>query len=486
MMKISRYFQTIKKCSQDDIIRPSVGSDKDNGNKNSNGDKNGNGNNNGKNIDVITIDDNSIDYKKDEEETIARITTSTASVLSSTMASTTSTSTDPKNKNGYINNSSDDYTVKAVQTNQNLGTGDNQEVEIIIIDDDDNDNDDNNDESVGDVNSNEDIVTNSNHTDIHTSLSTTATSNKSLISQQESDQNDADKISSSSSSLLEQNPFLKFAYHNNIEKQQESENYGNGNDNSFQTKIIKSQPSKKPSSYQSQPKRKIHSMSTATPYTRTEHITAIKDVNEYTTNQTKSNKKQKVKSTNHKTTHNSTRKRTRTKKDKKADIPITQMTKEEKEKCLQKWHSFADEDAPLETQRFQVLIAARLHCQAQDKVVRNAMSLLKEYVTSSTAKLKNDNDNDNNNNITIMNRNNISFLDPETLSSANPNEIAKVISSVLFANVKAKQIVKAAYEVKTLFRGVVPESQHGLKMITGVGPKLADVLQHINCRKDYL
>mmetsp|Transcript_5838 Transcript_5838/g.8765 ORF Transcript_5838/g.8765 Transcript_5838/m.8765 type:complete len:111 (+) Transcript_5838:298-630(+) len=77
------------------------------------------------------------------------------------------------------------------------------------------------------------------------------------------------------------------------------------------------------------------------------------------------------------------------------------------------------------------------------------------------------------------------FLDAETLSKADPSEIAKVISSVLFANVKAKQIVQAAAQVKSQFRGVVPESQHSLKMITGIGPKLAEVLHHVNCREHY-
>ena len=189
------------------------------------------------------------------------------------------------------------------------------------------------------------------------------------------------------------------------------------------------------------------------------------------------------------------RKRTISSKNVKQDIPFNQMTKEEKDKCLKKWHSFADEDAPIEIKRFQVLVAARLHCQAHESVVRSAMSSLKEFVTSSpvttnttttttyTAQSNTDKDK-------VLNENTTSssslFLDTQTLSSADPLEVAKVISSVLFANVKAKQIVKAAEEVKTRFHGVVPESQHGLQMITGVGPKLAEVLYHINCRKDYV
>ena len=188
-------------------------------------------------------------------------------------------------------------------------------------------------------------------------------------------------------------------------------------------------------------------------------------------------------------------------KKEKADIPFEQMTTEEKQRCFNKWHSFADKNAPLETRRFQIMIAARLHCQAHESVVRTTMSSLKEFVTSApitVMKVKSDNtnvvvvdnhDNDNGNhdidtNI-VTDTNSISFLDAESLSSADPNEIAKVISSVLFANVKAKQIVKAAYEIKTRFRGVVPESEHGLKMITGVGPKLAGVLHRINRRKDH-
>ena len=51
---------------------------------------------------------------------------------------------------------------------------------------------------------------------------------------------------------------------------------------------------------------------------------------------------------------------------------------------------------------------------------------------------------------------------------------------VLFANVKSQQIVEAAREIKTQFRGKVPETLHGMKLITGIGPKLAGLLYHVN------
>ncbi len=170
------------------------------------------------------------------------------------------------------------------------------------------------------------------------------------------------------------------------------------------------------------------------------------------------------------------------------------MSEEQKNKCKLKWQNFVDEKAPLETKRFQVLIAARLHCQAHESVVKSTMNLLKEYIVSLSSKTLQKNTttlstdhpiNNNTKNSKTGSDDNI-FLDAKTLSEANPDEVAKVISSVLFANVKAKQIVKAANEIKTRFHGIVPESEHGLKLITGVGPKLAEVLHRVNRRKDYV
>jgi endonuclease III len=130
--------------------------------------------------------------------------------------------------------------------------------------------------------------------------------------------------------------------------------------------------------------------------------------------------------------------------------------------CMQKWQSMAIQDAPIEIRRFQVLVAARLHAQSQEKVVRKAMKALHEYFHQSSDKLHG------------------AFLSCESLSKADPETISKIISSVLFANVKSKHIIQAAREVKSTFHGIVPTSLHGLKSITGVGPHLAELLFYVN------
>eukprot|EP00580_Thalassiosira_gravida_P008786 CAMPEP_0201635448 /NCGR_PEP_ID=MMETSP0493-20130528/7983_1 /ASSEMBLY_ACC=CAM_ASM_000838 /TAXON_ID=420259 /ORGANISM="Thalassiosira gravida, Strain GMp14c1" /LENGTH=143 /DNA_ID=CAMNT_0048107417 /DNA_START=1 /DNA_END=432 /DNA_ORIENTATION=+ len=75
-----------------------------------------------------------------------------------------------------------------------------------------------------------------------------------------------------------------------------------------------------------------------------------------------------------------------------------------------------------------------------------------------------------------------------SLSTSNPiTEIAPLLSSVLFGNAKADQIVRAARDVLSKFGGKVPESaEGGLKEITGIGPKLAEILSAVNRRESYL
>lgn len=130
--------------------------------------------------------------------------------------------------------------------------------------------------------------------------------------------------------------------------------------------------------------------------------------------------------------------------------------------CMRKWQSMAHRDAPLEVKRFQVLVAARLHAQSQEPIVKKSMIALHEYFDSKS------------------NGDSRQFLSCDSLSKADPEEISKVIPSVLFANVKSNHIVKAALEVKTTFNGVVPTSIHGLKSITGIGPQLAELLFYVN------
>ena len=182
------------------------------------------------------------------------------------------------------------------------------------------------------------------------------------------------------------------------------------------------------------------------------------------------------------------RKRTFSKVDKE-EIEFCDKSEEELEKCRQKWQSLADEDAPLEIRRFQVLIAARVHCQAHDQVARKVMASLrksfrKDETKTSSSKVKGEGIDEK----YIGNcdcEDALAYLSPETLSEADPLEISKIISSVLFANVKAKHIVQAAKEIKNQFRGKVPESKVSLKSIIGIGPKLAEVLFYVNSYDAY-
>ncbi len=175
--------------------------------------------------------------------------------------------------------------------------------------------------------------------------------------------------------------------------------------------------------------------------------------------------------------NNKKRKRTFSKVD---ESEFSKKTSEELSECRKKWQSFADHDAPLEIRRFQVLIAARVHCQAHDQTVRKVMAALRDHFRKPDQ------------NMGVGNgskcgdcSDQYQFLSPETLRSADEAEVSKIISSVLFANVKSKQIIQAAREIKYQFGGKVPESKASLKSIIGIGPKLAELLHHVNSYNAY-
>ncbi len=189
------------------------------------------------------------------------------------------------------------------------------------------------------------------------------------------------------------------------------------------------------------------------------------------------------------------RKRTFAKTD--DDVEFSKKTPEELEACRQKWQSFADVDAPLEIRRFQVLIAARIHCQAHDQIARRVMDGLRDHFRISKS-------NDNVSSLPKQDQGDQikeepspvphpkncdqeedNYLSPNTLRKANPEVISKLLSSVLFANVKAKHIIQAAKEIKFQFGGKVPESNASLKSIIGIGPKLAELLHHVNSYDAY-
>lgn len=131
------------------------------------------------------------------------------------------------------------------------------------------------------------------------------------------------------------------------------------------------------------------------------------------------------------------------------------------EECTAKWHSFAVSTDPIELQRFHILIAARLHARCQEGTVRKAMDRLRSFFEGRDG------------------------LNPVSLSKTNHEEIAPLLSSVLFGNTKAKQLVQAAQDVVRM-GGEVPETSDKLQRITGIGPKLAYILCRVNTRATFL
>lgn len=148
-----------------------------------------------------------------------------------------------------------------------------------------------------------------------------------------------------------------------------------------------------------------------------------------------------------------------------------QLQKEEhRQELIKKWHSFSDSNANTEERRFQVLIAARIHARCQEPMVHKAMLKLREYFAAKEATADG----------------NTHSLSASCLAQCNPEkDIAPLLSSVLFGNVKAQHIVQAAQDVVSKFRGQVPESMTSLQDIMGIGPKLSEILNIVNRRDTY-
>jgi len=165
-------------------------------------------------------------------------------------------------------------------------------------------------------------------------------------------------------------------------------------------------------------------------------------------------------------------------------------TPEEKARIIQKWQAMSDPRVSIEQRRFQVLVAARLSCQAKECVVQRDMDRLGRYLFEKDGGRMNttptsSNNNNSGNEEAIMKGK--GYITVERLSRADPTDIAKnAISSVLFANAKAKQIVKAANEILSQHNGIVPENRCSLVKITGIGPALAGLLCVVNSRDAYM
>lgn len=265
-----------------------------------------------------------------------------------------------------------------------------------------------------------------------------------------------------------QNPFLNFAY-----------NLGHEEASYFPSSLFALGPIALDHQEEGEP-------STTRTHTRSNKQSATKskknqlEANNNSNKQRRGTNKQK-RQRNDNTTTITNSSNTKKKKKETNEIPFVQRSQIDQNACISKWHSFSDEHAPIQVRRFQVMIAARLHCQAHESSVRSAMLALRTLYSNA-----HDNDGGNGNvSGTRHDSNTHTYLCPETLAEADPQDIAKIISSILFANVKSKQIVQAAKEIKSQFRGHVPETKHGMKLVTGIGPKLAGLLYHVNSPLSY-
>lgn len=147
-------------------------------------------------------------------------------------------------------------------------------------------------------------------------------------------------------------------------------------------------------------------------------------------------------------------------KQKKCKEKVTRMdslTPEEVDKVKAKWYGFLQQDDSIEDQRFQLLVAARLHARCQDKAVHHAMMELRKALRPLPFSARN-------------------------IAKADPSVLQESIGNLLFYSVKSKQIVQAANEIVSRFDSQVPESESSLMTITGIGPVFADLLATINTR----
>ena len=98
------------------------------------------------------------------------------------------------------------------------------------------------------------------------------------------------------------------------------------------------------------------------------------------------------------------------------DEKETERIEEVRRKLVERWHAYSDPDAPIEHRRFQIRTSTRGGGGGGG-------------------------------------------LTAQSLSNADPAvDIAPLLSSVLFGNEKARQIVRAAHDVLSKFGGVVPET----------------------------
>ena len=75
----------------------------------------------------------------------------------------------------------------------------------------------------------------------------------------------------------------------------------------------------------------------------------------------------------------------------------------------------------------------------------------------------------------------------DNIASADPDELAReCLTNLQYYNCKAEHIVKAAQEVQKQHRGIVPEDEHSLLRLTGIGRVFADLLAFVNTKEKHI
>ena len=165
-------------------------------------------------------------------------------------------------------------------------------------------------------------------------------------------------------------------------------------------------------------------------------------------------------------------------------VRMKDISPQEQAKIVRKWHDMVvDKTASLHDRRFQVFVAARLHARCQEGQVRKAMKALHAHFAAAaaaaaaadTANIRSENKGHQDSQSSLS-----SPLSVQSLAKADPESFVKAITNLQYHNTKAKQLVLAAKEIKIRHGGKVPEREHSLKQITGIGPVFADLLAFVN------
>lgn len=146
--------------------------------------------------------------------------------------------------------------------------------------------------------------------------------------------------------------------------------------------------------------------------------------------------------------------------DPKKWVRMADLPHDEQERVVAKWHGLlvgSPSRREVEDDRFQIFTAAQLHRRCQEGPVRQAMQALYAHFNST--------------------------LTVERMAQADPEEWKDAISNLQYYPTKARQLQKASQDIIQNFGGKVPERDHDLQKLTGIGPVLADLLAFVNTRR---